>query len=85
MSMAWLQQWPMTTLLSLFLVPQLSSRPYAAVVLESPQMAEVSGVGLGLRGRDVVGNLVRLLASTKYHRLGGHSPIALEAKHPRSV
>ena len=49
LSMAWLQQWPMTTLLSLFLVPQLSSRPYAAVVLESPQMAEVSGVGLGLR------------------------------------
>lgn len=85
LSMAWLQQWPMTTLLSLFLVPQLSSRPYAAVVLESPQMAEVSGVGLGLRGRDVVGNPVRLLASTKYHRLGGHSPIALEAKHPRSV
>ena len=84
LGVAWLQQWPMTAPLSLFLPPQLSSRPYAAAVLASPRMAEVSGLGLGLRARDVVGNPVRSPGFTKYYRLGGHSPIAVEAKCPRS-
>ena len=86
LGMAWLQQWPMTAPLSLFLPPQLSSRPYAAAVLASPRTAEVSGLGLGPRVRDMVGNPARLLGPRKYHRLGGggHSPIALEAKCPRS-
>lgn len=82
LGVAWVQQWLMTPLFRL-LPPQPSSRPCAAVVLASPQMAEVSGVVPGQRGGVGLGHCIKSLGL-----LEGFSniylPAALRVRHEQS-